>query len=108
MITIFLFLALFIPPAISQESANPCYSENKNYEGKYLINNEEMVKKLTEIYVTERYGKDSAQREKPYNISNKEGAWQISGSIDPNATGGVFMIEIDKTNGRIISFTHGK
>ncbi|HFU4024252.1 NTF2 fold immunity protein [Escherichia coli] len=28
--------------------------------------------------------------------------------MDPNATGGVFVIKIDKVNGRIISFTHGK
>ncbi|HCX4790108.1 TPA: hypothetical protein OZT32_004449, partial [Escherichia coli] len=56
----------------------------------------------------DRYGKDNAMREKPYHISDKGNFWQVSGNIGPNATGGVFVIKIDKVNGRIISFTHGK
>ncbi|HCL5075099.1 TPA: hypothetical protein N3A50_004566 [Salmonella enterica subsp. salamae serovar 30:g,m,s:e,n,x] len=98
-------LIFLLLSSISYGKLNECFSENKN---NYFVGNEEVVRKLTEIYVEDRYGKEHAQREKPYNISDKGDFWQVSGSIDPNATGGVFLIEIDKVNGRIISFTHGK
>lgn len=85
-----------------------CYSEAGNNKVNYVAGNELIAERLAEIYVEDRYGKDNAQREKPYHISDKGNFWQVSGNIDPNATGGVFVIEIDKVNGRIISFTHGK
>ena len=95
-------------PSFSHGESAECSLENSDSKSNYFVGNKELVGKLAEIYVEDRYGKDNAMREKPYHISDKGNFWQVSGNIDPNATGCVFVIKIDKVNGRIISFTHGK
>ncbi|UGS39952.1 NTF2 fold immunity protein [Pseudocitrobacter corydidari] len=100
---IFLLLSLF-----SHGESVECFSKSTDVSKDYLVANKELVQKLAEVYVEERYGKNNAQREKPYHISDEGKFWQVNGNIKPNTTGGVFVIKIDKLDGRVISFTHGK
>ena len=67
---------------------------------------EQQVLRLTEIYVTQHYGKQTAQAQKPYRVRKDGKHWIISGK-PPKALGGNFRSVIG-ANGRLEEITHSK
>ena len=52
-------------PSFSHGESAECSLENSDSKSNYFVGNKELVGKLAEIYVEDRYGKDNAMREKP-------------------------------------------
>ena len=67
---------------------------------------EQQVLRLTEIYVTQHYGEQTAQAQKPYRVRKDGEHWIISGK-PPKALGGNFRAVIG-ANGRLEEITHSK
>jgi NTF2 fold immunity protein of polymorphic toxin system component len=59
------------------------------------------------------YGERQIADEKPYRATLKDGVWTVEGSMPPNPLhqpmfGGVALIEIAKSDGRILRVEHGE
>jgi hypothetical protein len=63
--------------------------------------------KISEIILSNIYGKDVILKEKPFTASLQEGYWLVYGQLPGNSIGGVAEIVIKKETGEIISITHG-
>ncbi|WP_347253863.1 YbbC/YhhH family protein [Leminorella grimontii] len=83
------------------------YSKQKGL-GKIDLVNAGMAVELAEIYVMHVYGKECVEKERPFYVTDKGRYWRIEGYLPPDMTGGVFLIEIDKENGRVMTLSHGK
>lgn len=79
------------------------------YSVRNVVKNDEMAVQLAEVYVVYRYGKKLAEEEKPYLVEELSDSWVVKGADLPSdAAGGVFIIEINKKDGRVLNFIHGK
>ncbi len=64
------------------------------------------------------YGKKHIESEEPFTARLKDNVWTVSGTLycsdgkggrtAGNCVGGVAVVRISKTNGHVISMTHGK
>jgi hypothetical protein len=54
------------------------------------------------------YGRVQVEAEKPFSASLKDGSWTVLGHLKTGRVGGVALVVIDKSTGRIIRVTHGK
>lgn len=62
---------------------------------------------LAEFYIAKIYGEDVAKRQQPYDLTDNDKEWIISGK-PPEALGGSFRIVIDKKDGRVIEIMHSR
>lgn len=106
------FFALFWPlaQACAYEGEGIAFSEYSKQKGlgKIDLVNAGMAVELAEIYVTHVYGKACVEKERPFYVTDKGHYWRIEGYLPSDMTGGVFLIEIDKENGRVMTLSHGK
>ncbi len=74
-----------------------------------IVPNTKVAIALSEIILSQIYGKDNIIRQRPYDISliNNQ-VWAISGKRNYNEEGGVFYIAINKRDGRILCVRHEK
>ena len=54
------------------------------------------------------YGADKIAAEKPFHATLAKGVWTVQGSLPKGWVGGVVLVEISKTDGRILRISHGK
>jgi hypothetical protein len=54
------------------------------------------------------YGADNIQREKPLVAGLTDGVWTVKGTLSKGMSGGTALIEIVKTDGKILRVTHGR
>ncbi|GHC65385.1 NTF2 fold immunity protein [Ulvibacter litoralis] len=73
-----------------------------------IIATEEKAIKYAELFMFDRYGKETIEFEKPYQVYLIDNYWIIFGTLPKNYRGGVFEIVFDSRNGKIIMFGHGK
>lgn len=67
---------------------------------------EEQALQLTERYVTQHYGNQTAQAQKPYQIKREGEYWIITGK-PPKALGGNFRVVLGE-RGKLEKITHTK
>lgn len=85
------------------------YESEEKYTVRNLVKNKVIALELAEIYVKERYGHDVSEEEKPYKINELPTSWVVEGTIQSDKiAGGVFIIEIGKSDGRILNFGHSR
>ncbi|MBA3113284.1 hypothetical protein CBX57_018275 [Salmonella enterica] len=85
------------------------YEKEGKYSVRNLVKNKGIASDLAEIYVSHRYGKQASEEEKPYKITELPTSWLVEGTIGSDKiAGGVFIIEINKNDGRILNFGHGR
>ncbi|MEI7481770.1 MAG: YbbC/YhhH family protein [Elusimicrobiota bacterium] len=85
-------------------------TKRHNYKPKqgYVPNAETAIAIAVAVWIP-IYGKDTIEKEKPYQAVLKKDVWLISGSLpEKNMIGGVAEAEISKENGRILRISHGK
>jgi quinol-cytochrome oxidoreductase complex cytochrome b subunit len=73
-----------------------------------IVDNEKMAVELAEVYIANIYGKQAAERQKPYSVTDVEGYWQIKGVMPKRQLGGTFEIHIAKDNGKILMLRHSR
>ena len=54
------------------------------------------------------YGKESIERQRPFEARLQDGVWHVAGSLPKGIKGGVALAEIQKTDEKILRVTHGK
>ena len=82
--------------------------KQKEYPKDGFIRDSETAVKIAEIYCYNEFGA-SIYKEKPFIavlIDNK--VWRVSGVLPPNCFGGVFNIELQKSDGKVLFIGHGK
>ena len=79
----------------------------KNTE-QLLIAKKDVAISIAEPYLFSIYGKDAIIGEKPYEAYLIDNYWVILGTLPEGMMGGVFLIILDATNGRVVRITHGK
>lgn len=85
------------------------YGNEEKYTVRNLVKNKNVALDLAEVYVKNRYGKEASEEEKPYKITELPTSWVVEGTIESDKiAGGVFIIEINKDDGRILNFGHSR
>lgn len=64
--------------------------------------------RIAEAVLTPVYGATVVENERPFSASLLRGVWTVRGNIQHGVPGGVAMVQIAKTDGRILRMTHGK
>jgi hypothetical protein len=54
------------------------------------------------------YREAQIESEEPFTATLKDGAWTVEGHLPLDRTGGVAVVEISKSDARIIRMIHGK
>lgn len=73
-----------------------------------IVANEKMAAELAEVYIANIYGKQAAERQKPYLVTEVEGYWTVKGVMQKRQLGGTFDIHIAKEDGRILLLMHSR
>ena len=74
-----------------------------------FVPNEETAIKVAEAIWTPIYG-ENINDKKPFvaEYNEKEGCWEVRGTLPENTLGGVPEIKINKSDGKILYVHHGK
>lgn len=72
------------------------------------INTENEAIAATEPVLFKAYGKENILGEKPYSVDLVNKYWVLSGSLPDGNTGGVFLIILSISDGKIVKIIHGK
>ena len=76
----------------------------KNY-----VPNDSTAKKIAEAILIPIYGKEQIEAEKPFKVKLvNDSIWVVEGTQKEISLGGVFYIEIQKSDCKILKVTHGK
>jgi len=73
-----------------------------------FVPNEKIAFQIAEIVLSQIYGKETIESEKPFSINLENNVWIIEGSLKEGFLGGVAYIEIDKQTGQILKVIHTK
>jgi hypothetical protein len=77
--------------------------------GYIILEDQKSAIEFAESVLFKIYGKHLITQQKPYDVSNVDGYWIISGTLPPKyELGGTFLIIIDAHDCRIVRITHGK
>lgn len=89
------------------------FPDNSSTNQIRVVKDAESATMIAYVYVVNLYGKKIAKLEQPYNVSSvNDNLWLVSGTSKPRNKykqwKGNFYMVIDKTTGKIVSFTHDK
>lgn len=94
---------------VDKNLTSDSYSEIKGYLPKEgLVPTEEVALQIAESVLTQIYGKEKIENEKPFSINLENDVWIIEGFLNKELLGGVAYIEIRKCNGEILKVIHTK
>jgi hypothetical protein len=74
-----------------------------------LVPDKEAAVKIAEAILFPIYGEESIKKERPYNVSLKDGFWYVTGSMPKSefpVAGGSFFIVISQWDARVIEIGH--
>lgn len=63
--------------------------------------------KIAEIVLCHIYG-DEVLLQKPWDIKESAESYVVKGRLPPNRVGGTATVEISKSTGQVLSYSHGK
>ena len=75
-----------------------------------LVRDKGTAIKVAEVILFPLYGKETIEKERPYNVTLRNGYWYVSGSM-PEGTevhGGTFFITISERDGQVREIGHFK
>jgi len=85
------------------------YSDISGYFPKEgLVPTAEIAFQIAEPVLSQIYGKEKIESEKPFSVNIENDIWIIEGHLDMGILGGVAYMEIRKSNGEILKVIHGK
>ena len=94
---------------INKNLSSMDYSDTKGILPKEgFVPNEKTAFQIAEIVLSQIYGKETIESEKPFSINLENNVWIIEGSLKEGFLGGVAYIEIDKQTGQILKVIHTK
>ena len=102
-----LLVATLLQPAGNTFSQSSKYSGEPFVPADGFVPDEATAMQIVQAVLNPIYG-NQIEGEKPYNTKLVNGVWIITGSLPPNAVGGVFEIWINKKTGAIVRVIHGQ
>ena len=86
------------------------YSDYKGFISENgFVPNEKIAFQIAEIVLSQIYGKETIESEKPFSINLENNVWIIEGSLPKEYDkGGSAYIEINKQTGQILKVIHTK
>jgi hypothetical protein len=63
---------------------------------------------IAEAILIPIYGRAQVEAERPFSASLMDGSWTVLGHLKTGHVGGVTLIVIQKSTGRILRVTHGR
>lgn len=104
--------AMLIFPGVAAAATDArCASPVKQYQPpKGMVPNKVAAAEISRTYLVTIYGRADIESELPLRASLQRGVWLVqgTGNTAPGSKGGVAMIEICKSNGRVLSVIHEK
>ena len=74
-----------------------------------MIDNEKLFIDLAEKILINRYGEDNIIKQRPYSIQMcQDSIWSMRGNLEKEADGGVFYLEMNCKDARIIKMEHSR
>ena len=97
----------------SKQKTDKIIKEKERNNPDTLIKTKKAAIDFAEPILFKTYGKSEILNEKPYKINFADGIWTITGTFKTEKggvfqKGGVFLIEINSRDGKVIRMTHGK
>ena len=86
------------------------FASNKgNVPSEGFVPNRETAIKIAEVIWASIYG-ETIYDKKPFvaEYNEKEGCWEVRGTLSQNMRGGIPEIKINKSDGKILYVNHGK
>jgi hypothetical protein len=88
--------------------ALPVASQQHSYRPKNgFVPDEKTAIRIAEAVLTAIYGEKQIKSEEPFSAKLHNEVWTVEGAIAEGVDGGAAIIKISKTNGAVISVTHG-
>jgi hypothetical protein len=100
-------VATLLQPAGRAFTQSSAYSGEPFVPADGFVPDEATAIQIAEAVLNPIYGAQ-IEGEKPYISKLVNGVWIITGSLPPNAVGGVFEIWINKKTGAIVRVRHGQ
>ena len=63
---------------------------------------------IARAILTKIYGQQQIDSEQPFRAELKDGVWTVEGSLPKDMAGGVAIIKLSKSDGRVLYVYHGK
>lgn len=99
------FISFFIIAFLSCNNNTNVIEKKKDC----LINNEVVFTEIAEKILFNKFGKENIQKQKPYTIKFvNDSIWTIKGNLDFDTDGGVFYLEMNCKDAKIIKIEHSK
>jgi len=93
---------------INKNLSSNIYSDFESFYPKDgLVPNERIAFKIAESVLSQIYGKEIIENEKPFSINLENNVWIIEGTLY-SRKGGTAYMEIRKDNGEILKVIHTK
>jgi hypothetical protein len=73
-----------------------------------IIHNEEIALKIADVILSDIYGVEAILIQKPLTARSDGSKWVVSGILKGDIAGGVAVIEINKSDGRILRISHDR
>jgi NTF2 fold immunity protein len=105
----FLAIAVLLTVSGAGVTAHPDERQHSYTPPRGFVPDAETATRIAEAVLIPIYGKESIQNERPFRATLDDGIWTVRGRLPLGAMfGGVALIEISKSDGRILRVTHGK
>lgn len=72
------------------------------------VPNAETAVRIAEAVLEPVYGKEKIAGERPFKAVLSRGVWKVEGMLHGYSHGGTALVELSKSDGRILRMTHGK
>jgi hypothetical protein len=73
-----------------------------------MVSTEKCAIELSEVYVSNIYGRAAAEKQKPYVAVDEGDFWRVRGQPPELQLGGNFEIVISKADGQVLKLTHSR
>ena len=73
-----------------------------------LLETDSIALIISEIIVNHKFGRDKILKQKPFLLQSLPETWIVKGSLSKGVLGGVFLIEIQKKDCRVLQIIHEK
>ena len=93
-----------VQPGRCAEAGPHSYTPSEGY-----VPDQQTAERIAEAVLMPIYGEQSIASERPFTARLKDGIWTVVGTMPAGYTrGGVALVEILKSDGRILRVTHGR
>ena len=113
LVSLIVFTAgLLVLPLIANAEptgAKDVSSRQSGYKPKEgFVPDEETARSIAFVVLARIYGEKNIASQKPFTVSFRDGIWTIEGILPEDRAGGVALLRLAKSDGRVVFLSHGK